>query len=76
VTAMGYAFSYYGADAIPDDPSPRQRIGIPGRKLEVASPDQIGAIVKVIGGRLKLIYKVEDLSPIPDRLEDLVRRVA
>jgi len=77
VTAMGYYFSYYGARAIPDDPSPRQRIGIPGRrKSEVASTDQIGAIVKVIGARLKLVYKVEDLSPIPDRLGDLVRRVA
>ena len=76
VTAMGYAFAYYGADAIPDEPSPRQRIGIPGRKSEVASTDQIGAIVKVIGGRLKLVYKVDDLSPIPDRLGDLVRRVA
>ncbi len=73
---MGYAFSYYGADAIPDDPSPRKRIGIPGRKSEVARTDQIGAIVKGIGGHLKLVYKADDLSPMPDRLRDLVRRVA
>jgi hypothetical protein len=74
---MGYAFSYYGADAIPDDPSPRQRIGIPGRKSEAASTDQIRAVVKVIGSRLKPVYNVEDLSLVPDRLEDdLVRRVA
>jgi hypothetical protein len=73
---MGYAFAYYGADAIPDNPSPRQRIGIPHRKSEAAGTDQMRAIVKGIGGHLKLVYKVEDLSPIPDRLEDLVRRVA
>jgi hypothetical protein len=74
---MGYAFSYYGADAIPDEPSPRQRIGISRRKSVVASTDQIRAVVKVIGSRLKPVYKVEDLSLVPDRLEDdLVRRVA
>jgi len=64
---MGYAFSYYGADAMPDE----------GRKSDAASTDQIRAVVKVIGSRLKPVYKVEDLSLIPDRLEDdLVRRVA
>ena len=42
----------------------------------VAGTDQIGAIVKGIGGHLKLVYKVDNLSPIPKRLDDLVRRVA
>jgi hypothetical protein len=42
----------------------------------VAGTDQIRAIVKGIGGHLKLVYKVDNLSPIPKRLDDLVRRVA
>ena len=58
---MGCAFSYYGADAIPDE----------GHKSEAASTD----VVKVIASRLKPVYTVEDLSLIPDE-DDLVRRVA
>jgi hypothetical protein len=65
---MGYYYSYYGARAVPDDPRSRLRI--------VARTDQIRAIVKTVGADLKLVYKVEDLSLIPRRLDDLVRRVA
>jgi hypothetical protein len=68
-------FSYYGADTIDDAPA-RQRITIALRNSKVARTDQTGAIVKGIGGYLKLVYKADDLSPIPDRLADLVRRVA
>jgi hypothetical protein len=68
-------FSYYGIDTIDHAPA-RQRIAIPFRNSKVASTDQTGAIVKGIGSYLRLVYKADDLSPIPDRLADLVRRVA
>ena len=68
-------FSYYGADTIDDAPV-RQRFAIPLRNTKVASADQTEAIVKGIGGYLKLVYRADDLSPIPDRLADLVRLVA
>ena len=85
---MSYAFSYYGAETIgaategmidpfaqrssQTDAAARQRAVM----RVVASSDQIGAIMKGIGGHLKLVYKVDNLSPIPKRLDDLVRRVA
>jgi hypothetical protein len=85
---MSYSFSYYGAETIgaategmidpfaqqssPTDAAARQRAVM----RVVASSDQIGAIVKGIGSHLKLVYKVDNLSPIPERLGDLVRRVA
>ena len=79
---MSYAFSYYGAETIPKgmiDPFAQRSsptvVAARQRAVSVGT-DQIGAIVKVIGGRLKLVYKVDYLSPIPNRLDDLVRRVA
>jgi hypothetical protein len=86
--SMSYAFSYYGAETIgaategmidpfvqrssPKDAAARQRAVM----RVVAGTDQIGAIVKEIGGHLELVYKVDNLSPIPKRLAELVRRVA
>jgi hypothetical protein len=80
-----YSFAYYGAETIGAategmiDPFAQQssQTDAPARQRAViAGTDQIGAIVKVIGGHLKLVYKVDNLSPIPERLSDLVRRVA
>ena len=85
---MSYSFSYYGAETIDAategmiDPfaqrsSPTDAAAARQRAVMlVAGTDQIGAIVKVIGDHLKLVYKVDNLSPIPKRLDDLVRRVA
>jgi hypothetical protein len=88
--SMSYAFSYYGADtidpsaegtidpfaewAIVFDAAVRQRIVMLHRNSDVASTDQIGVIVKSIGSRLRLVYKVD--SSIPEPLGDLVRRAA
>jgi len=85
---MSYSFSYYGAETIgaategmidsfaqrssPTDAAARQKAVM----QVVAGTDQIGAIVKGIGGHLKLVYKVDNLSPIPEGLAELVRRVA
>ena len=85
---MSYSFSYYDAETIgaategmidsfaqrssPTDAAARQKAVM----QVVAGTDQIGAIVKGIGGHLKLVYKVDNISPIPKRLDDLVRRVA
>jgi hypothetical protein len=81
---MSYAFSYYGAETIVEategDPFAQRSTPTPAVRqreiMVVASTDQIGAIVKGIGGRLKLVYKVDNLSPLPERLAELVRRVA
>jgi hypothetical protein len=81
---MSYSFSYYGAETIPEgmiDPfaqrsSPTNAAARQRAAMPTAGTDQIGAIVKEIGGHLKLVYKVDNLSPIPKRLDDLVRRVA
>jgi hypothetical protein len=42
----------------------------------VKSTDLMGATVKGIGGYLRLVYKAEDFSSIPEHLRDLVRRAA
>jgi len=42
----------------------------------VARTDLMGATVKGIGGCLRLVYKAEDFSSIPERLNDLIRRAA
>ena len=68
-------FSYYGAGAIDDAPA-RQRIAIPLRNSKITSADQARAIVKGIGSHLKLVYNVDDLHPVSDRLGALLRRVA
>jgi cold shock protein len=79
---MSYAFSYYGAETIPEgmiDPFAQRSSPTDAaarQRAVIAGTDQIGAIVKGIGGHLKLVYKVDNLSPIPERLSDLVRRVA
>jgi hypothetical protein len=83
-----YAFSYYGADAIPSiedtihsfhsfahgllttDADIERMIG------PVERTDLMGATVKGIGGYLRLVYKAEDFSSIPERLSDLIRRAA
>jgi hypothetical protein len=79
-----YAFSYYGADAIPSvqdtidtlagllttDAEVERMIG------PVARTDLMGATAKGIGGYLRLVYSAEDFSPIPERLRDLIRRAA
>jgi hypothetical protein len=83
---MSYAFSYYGADtvdsfaegsinpfaegAFPTDAAIKRIVG------PLAGTDHIGAVVKGIGGYLKVVYKVDNFSSIPDRLGDLVRRAA
>ena len=81
---MSYSFSYYGAETIvaatEGDPFAQRSIATApvrqGAVMVVAGTDQIGAIVKGIGGHLKLVYKVDNLSPMPERLAELVRRVA
>ena len=80
---MSYSFSYYGAETIvaatEGDPFAQRSIAtapVRGTIMVVAGTDQIGAIVKGIGGHLKLVYKVDNLTPIPERLAELVRRVA
>jgi hypothetical protein len=81
---MSYAFSYYGAKTIVEATEGDQfaQTSVPTAAVRqraimvVAGSDQIGAIVRVIGGRLKLVYKVDNSSPIPERLAELVRRVA
>ena len=81
---MSYSFSYYGAETIvtatEGDPFAQRWIPTAAVRqraiMVVAGTDQIGAIVKGIGGHLKLVYKVDNLSPIPEGLAELVRRVA
>jgi hypothetical protein len=82
---MSYSFSYYGAETIvaatEGDPfaqrsTPTAATVRQSAIMVVAGTDQIGAIVKEIGGHLKLVYKVDNLSPIPERLAKLVRRAA
>jgi hypothetical protein len=79
---MSYSFSYYGAETIPDgmiDPFAQRSssaVAAARQRAVIAGTDQIEAIMKGIGGHLKLVYKVDNLSPIPERLSDLVRRVA
>jgi hypothetical protein len=79
---MSYSFGYYGAETIVEgDPFTQQSTLRPPqsdrRRFQVvAGTDHIRAIVRVIGGHLKLVHKVDDLSPIPERLAELVRRVA
>jgi hypothetical protein len=81
---MSYAFSYYGAETIPEgmiDPfaqrsSPTVAAARQRAVMPVAGSDQIEAIVKGIGGHLKLVYKADNSTPMPERLADLVRRVA
>jgi hypothetical protein len=78
-------FAYYGADAVPSvedtirlstgelfttDTEIEQMIG------PVKRTDLMGATVKGIGGYLKLVYKAEDFSSIPEHLGDLLRRAA
>ena len=80
-----YAFSYYGADAIPSfedtiDTFVDGRLTT-GAEIEriigpLKSTDLMGATVKGIGGYLRLVYKAEHFSPIPEHLHDLVRRAA
>jgi hypothetical protein len=74
-------FWYYGAEAIPSvqdtidtlagslttDAEIKRSIG------PVANTDLMGATAKGIGAYLRLVYKAEDLPPIPERLSDLVR---
>ena len=80
-----YAFAYYGADAIPsvEDTPDTFADGTLTTDAEinriigpVARTDLMGATVKGIGGYLRLVYKAEDFSSIPERLSDLVRRAA
>jgi hypothetical protein len=70
---MSYAFSYYGAKTIPGgmiDPfaqrsSPTNAAARQRAVMRVvASSDEIGAIVKAIGGHLKLVYNVDNLSAL------------
>ena len=77
-------FWYYGADAVPSvedtidtlagsfttDAEVARMIG------PVARTDLMWATAKGIGGYLRLVYKAEDFSPIPERLSDLIRRAA
>ena len=78
-------FSYYGADAIPSvehtidtlaDGSLTTDAEIERTIGPVARTDLMGATVKSVGAYLRLVYKAEDFSPIPERLSDLVRRAA
>jgi hypothetical protein len=81
---MSYAFSYYGAETIvaatKGDPFAQQSTPTAADRRRaikvVAGTDKIAVIVKGIGDNLKLVYKVDNLSPIPKRLAELVRRVA
>ena len=75
---------YYGADAIPSvedtidtlagslttDAEINRIIG------PVASTDLLGATAKGVGAYLRLVYKAEDFSSLPERFSDLVRRAA
>jgi len=80
-----YAFSYYGADAIPSvedmiDTFADGSLTTDAEMERIIGPlnstDLMGATVKGIGGYLRLVYKAEDFSSIPERLSDLVRRAA
>jgi hypothetical protein len=78
-------FAYYGADAVPSvedtihpfaegsfttDAEIEKMIGPVGRT------DLIGAAVKGIGGYLRLVHSAEDFPPMPQRLDDVLRRAA
>ena len=78
-------FAYYGADAVPStedtihsfvDRSVISDAAIERMIGPVERTDLMGATVKGIGGYLRLVYKAEDFSPIPERLSDLIRRAA
>ena len=77
-------FRYYGADAIPSVENTIDTLaGLLTTDAEiermigpVARTDLMGATAKGIGSYLRLVYKAEDFSPIPERLSDLVRRAA
>jgi hypothetical protein len=80
-----YAFSYYGADAIPSVEDSTETLAnlslTTDAEIEkiigpIASTDLMGATARGIGGYLRLVYKAEDFSSIPERLSDLVRRAA
>ena len=79
------AFSYYGADAIPSVENTIDAFAYGPLRTDaeieriigpIKSPDLMGATVKGIGSYLRLVYKAEDFSPIPEHLRDLVRRAA
>src|SRR5262249_54425861 len=74
---MSYAFSYYGADAIPsvEDMIDTSADGLLTTDAEMEriigplkSTDLMGATVKGIGGYLRLVYKADDFPPLPERL--------
>ena len=80
-----YAFSYYGADASPSvedmiDTSADGSLTTDAEMERIIGPlkstDLMGATVKGIGGYLRLVYKAEDFSSIPDHIRDLVRLAA
>ena len=80
-----YAFFYYGADAIPSVENAIDTFadGLLTTDAEIEriigplkSTDLMGATVKGIGGYLRLVYKAEDFSSIPDHIRDLVRLAA
>jgi hypothetical protein len=78
-------FAYYGADAVPsiEDTIRPFAVGSFTTDVEVEKmigpirrTDLIGAAVKGIGGYLKLVHSAQDPSPMPQRLDDLLRRAA
>ena len=80
-----YAFLYYGADAIPSVENAIDTFadGLLTTDAEIEriigplkSTDLMGATVKGIGSYLRLVYKAEDFSSIPDHIRDLVRLAA
>ena len=80
-----YAFSYYGADAIPsfEDTIDTFADGLLTTDAEIEriigplkSTDLMGATVRGIGGYLRLVHSAESLSAMPQYLGDLLRRAA
>ena len=83
-----YAFSYYGADAIPSVEDTIHSFhsfahGLLTTDAEiermigpVERTDLMGATVKGIGSYLRLVHSAESLSPMPQYLGDLLRRAA
>jgi len=72
-------FRYYGADAIPSVQDTIDTLA--GSLTTDAEINRIigpmmGATAKGVGAYLRLVYKAEDLPPMPERLSDLVRRAA
>ena len=79
------AFSYYDADAIPSVENTIDAFAYGPLRTDaeieriigpVARTDLLGATVKGVGAYLRLVYKAEDVSPLSERLSDLVRRAA